>query len=163
MFYRENVHYQNMLPEQADVNLLRFSNASLAECSVQCLMGGANCQGVFHNKETRSCKLLYDNPVDGLVFQTRIAWNFFSVNRRYPFLPILITISYRVKLCYKRCTEFYFLWRHFTDRSFFVVIPNWHFISLTLKVIRIKNKKIDFYLRLNTWDLFYFVEKVIFY
>lgn len=85
IFYRRNEHHQNMLPENADVNLIGFSNASLAECSKQCLIGGANCLGVFHNKETQSCKLLYDYLVDGLVLQTRTYWNFFSVNRKYPF------------------------------------------------------------------------------
>lgn len=85
MFYRRNEHHQNMVPETADVNLIGFSNASLAECSKQCLIGGANCLGVFHNKETQSCKLLYDYLVDGLVLQTRTYWNFFSVNRKYPF------------------------------------------------------------------------------
>lgn len=85
MFYRRNEHHQNMLPENADVNLIGFSNASLAECSKQCLIFGANCLGVFNNKETQSCKLLYDNLVEGLVFQTQTDWNFFSANRKYLF------------------------------------------------------------------------------
>lgn len=85
VFYRRNEHHQNMLPENADVNLIAFSNASLAECSKQCIIFGANCLGVFNNKETQSCKLLYDNLVEGLVFQTRTDWNFFSANRKYLF------------------------------------------------------------------------------
>lgn len=85
VFYRRNEHHQNTLPENADVNLIGFSNASLAECSKQCLIFGANCLGIFNNKETQSCKLLYDNLVEGLVFQTRTDWNFFSANRKYLF------------------------------------------------------------------------------
>ena len=83
MFYRRNEHHQNMLPENADVNLIAFSNASLAECSKQCLLGGANCLGVFHNKEIQSCKLMSDNLVEGLSFQLQTGWEFFSVNRKY--------------------------------------------------------------------------------
>lgn len=110
VFYRRNEHHQNMLPENADVNLIAFSNASLAECSKQCLIFGANCLGIFNNKETQSCKLLYDNLVEGLVFQTRTDWNFFSANRKYLFfLPILVIISYIFKICFKSCTEFKFL------------------------------------------------------
>lgn len=87
IIYRKNVNYQNMLPEHADVNLIGFSGVSLAECSLKCFMRRGKCLGYFHNKDTRSCKLLYDKLqlVNGLVFQTQIGWNFYSDNRKYPF------------------------------------------------------------------------------
>lgn len=73
--YHRNVHYPNMLPEYADVNLTGFSKIGLVECSMKCLvhtcMGHTKCVGVFHNKEIQSCKIISDNLVDGLFFQLR--------------------------------------------------------------------------------------------
>lgn len=85
--YQRNVHYLNMLPEYADVNMTGFSDIGLVECSMKCLVhtctGHTNCVGVFHNIESQSCKLMSDNLVEGLSFQLRTGWEFFSVNRKY--------------------------------------------------------------------------------
>lgn len=85
--YQRNVHYLNMLPEYADVNMTGFSDIGLVECSMKCLehtcTGHTNCVGVFHNLEIQSCKLMSDNLVEGLSFQLRTGWEFFSVNRKY--------------------------------------------------------------------------------
>lgn len=85
--YQRNVHYLNMLPKYADVNMTGFSDIGLVECSMKCLghtcTGHTNCVGVFHNLEIQSCKLMSDNLVKGLSFQLQTGWEFFSVNRKY--------------------------------------------------------------------------------